>query len=77
MYKGLFNFSCTIRGVDMECYVDYEEEEEATFDDPGTPEYVQVFHAHVGGVDVIDLLSDSVIDEIEEKALEAMMDYGE
>lgn len=77
MYQGLFKFSCTVRGVDIECYIEYEPGEPATFDDPGFDDCVYLHHAHIGDVDVINLLNDHVIAEIEEKALEALMDHSE
>lgn len=73
--RGLVNFQFDIREVVVDCWLDYESGEPRTWDEPGTDEFIQLHHAFVGGIDIVNLLSDSVITEIEEKALINLMEY--
>ena len=74
--KGLFNFEFVTKlGLAIDCWIYYEEGEEPTRDEPGEPETVQLEHALVGGIDVIEIMDQELIYLIEEKAVKEMMEY--
>lgn len=73
---NLFNFAyVTKQGLEIDCWVYYEEGEEATRDEPGEPETVILEHACVGGIDIIEVMDQELIYLIEEKAVKEMMEY--
>jgi hypothetical protein len=53
----------------------YEEGEEMTRDEPGEPETVELRHACVGNIDIIEVMDQELIYLIEEKAVKEMMEY--
>lgn len=72
--KDLFNFEhVTKQGLAIDCWIYYEEGETATQDEPGEPETVELHHALVGGVDVIEIMDQDLISLIEEKAIKEVM----
>ena len=73
--RGLVNFQFDVREVVVDCWLDYESGEPRTWDEPGWDESIQLHHAFVEGVDIVNLLDDSIIKEIEEKALINLMEY--
>jgi hypothetical protein len=77
--KGLFNYEyVTKQGLAIDCWIYFEEGEEATRDDPGEPETIELHHALVGGIDILEVLDMDLVTLIEEKALkEAMEAYGD
>jgi hypothetical protein len=77
--KGLFNYEyVTPGGLAIDCWIYFEEGEEATRDEPGEPETISLEHALVGGIDIAEVLDMDLVTLIEEKALkEAMEAYGD
>ena len=76
--KGLCNYEYVTRsGLAIDCWIYYEEGEPQTWDEPGEPETVELHHACVGGIDVIEIMDQELINMIEEKALKAMMEAYE
>jgi len=77
--KGLFNYEyVTPGGLAIDCWIYFEEGEEATRDEPGEPEIISLEHALVGGIDIAEVLDMDLVTLIEEKALkEAMEAYGD
>ena len=74
--KGLFNFEyVTKQGLAIDCWIYYEEGEEMTRDEPGEPETVELQHACVGNIDIIEVMDQELIYLIEEKAVKEMMEY--
>ena len=70
--KGLYNHRFeTAGGLVIDCYLDYEAEERATFDHPGSAAAVELRWALVEGVDISEVIGDWVA-TIEEEALEDM-----
>lgn len=73
---GLFNFEyVTKQGLAIDCWIYYEEGEEMTRDEPGEPETVELHHACVGNIDIIEVMDQELIYLIEEKAVKEMMEY--
>ena len=77
--KGLYNYEYVTRsGLAIDCWIYYEEGEPKTWDEPGEPETVELHHACVGGIDILDVLDSELVTLIEEKALKAAMEaYGD
>ena len=77
--KGLFNYEyVTNQGLAIDCWIYFEEGEEATRDDPGEPETIELHHALVGGIDILEVLDMDLVALIEEKALKSAMEsYGD
>lgn len=77
--KGLFNYEyVTPGGLAIDCWIYFEEGEEATRDEPGEPETISLERALVGGIDIAEVLDMDLVTLIEEKALkEAMEAYGD
>ena len=73
--KGLFNYEyVTNQGLSIDCWIYFEEGEEATRDDPGVPETIELHHALVGGIDILEVLDMDLVNLIEEKALKSAME---
>jgi hypothetical protein len=70
--KGLCNHRFeTAGGLVLDCYLAFEKEERATFDDPGCAAAVELIWALVEGVDISEVIGDLAA-TIEEEALEDM-----
>lgn len=61
----------TYRGVEMECSYEYDPGEPSTQMHPGWPENATLCKCKVGGVDILEMLSNRQRDEIECAILEA------
>ena len=59
----------TSLGLILRCYLAYEEAEDGGSDHPSTQESVDLIYAFAGLVDVSEVLSDEVVEMIEEEAL--------
>lgn len=59
-------------GLVLECHVLMESGEPETLSEPMEPPVVELRSALVGGIDVIELLSDELVENIEAQALETM-----
>jgi len=66
----------TAGGLVLDCYLSYEAEERATFDDPGCAAAVELIWALVEGVDISEVLGD-LAETIEEEALSDLEDQIE
>lgn len=70
--RGCYEHSYTTAGgLTLACYLDYDEAEPQTRDEPGCAERIELVYALVQGIDVSELLEE-LRDEIETKALAAM-----
>jgi len=72
--RGMVVFEYTINDVDLVCHLEYEAAERGSFDEPGSDESVTLYHAYHRGVNISHMLCDSVVEEIEEAALEQIKD---
>jgi hypothetical protein len=80
--KGLFEFPCTIEGVDLMCFVDYSPAEKGSVDSLGAPyepdfdESMTLNNAYIAGtdVDIAHMILQSLVDHIEVIALEKFND---
>ena len=70
-YNGLTQFDYVPKGTDMqlECWIEYEEGERETRDDPGYPDSATLCFAEVDGTDICEILCESTKSEIEEAFL--------
>ena len=59
-------------GLVLECHVLMESGEPETLSEPMEPPVVELQSALVGGIDVIELLSNELVENIEAQALETM-----
>lgn len=59
-------------GLALECYTLMESGEPETLSEPMEPPWVELKSALVGGIDVSELLSDELVENIETQALETM-----
>lgn len=59
-------------GFPVTVVYDYDEGEPATWDHPGAEPYCVILEAHVGGVDIYDMLENEQILRLEEAVLRAM-----
>jgi hypothetical protein len=59
-------------GFPMVCEFEFYPGESGTFTTPGTPDNLQMLSCTVGGVDIVDMLSNSQRERIEELLLEGM-----
>ena len=72
--KGLCNHRFeTAGGLVLDCYLAFEAEERATFNDPGCAAAVELIWALVEGVDISEVLGD-LAETIEEEALSDLED---
>jgi len=72
--KGLCNHRFEAAGgLVLDCYLAFEKEERATFDDPGCAAAVELIWALVEGVDISEVLGD-LAETIEEEALSDLED---
>ena len=62
-------YTLDIWGFAMEVSADVDPGEPMTFDHPGAAPMADVIHVHVGGVDIVEMLSKAQIDRIEEHIL--------
>jgi hypothetical protein len=80
--KGLFEFPCTIEGVDLMCFVEYSPAEKGSVDSLGAPyepdfdESMTLNNAYIAGtdVDIAHMILQSMVDHIEVSALEKFLD---
>jgi hypothetical protein len=68
--RGVMEFLYTVNDVELTCHLDYEAEQPSSFFEPGYPESVVLESAYHRGENIAHLLCDSVIQEIEDAALE-------
>ena len=59
-------------GLVLECHVLMESGEPETLSEPMEPPVMELQSALIGGIDVIELLSDELVENIETQALETM-----
>ena len=59
-------------GLVIDCYLEHTKAEQQSHDSHGEPESIELIYALVNGVDIFDVLSDEVMDLIEEEALQSM-----
>lgn len=69
-FAGLQQFDYTLNGVFLECWVEYEKGEKATWHEPGEPESATLFYAIHNGDDIAEILSNEQRDQIEIAFLE-------
>lgn len=75
--KGLYHHRFeTAGGLMLECYLDYDEAERATYEHPGCNERIELIWALVEGVDISEVLGD-LTGTIEEEALQDMAASGQ
>ena len=68
--KGLYHHTFeTAGGLVLQCYLGYEAEERATYDEPGCAASIELVWALVEGVDISEVIGDLAL-TIEEEALE-------
>ena len=58
----------TVRGIELDCRMEFEAGEPSNIDEPGCPDEYHLVHAYVKGVDVLPLLPEPLIDQLEERA---------
>jgi len=58
----------TIRGLTLDCEFDIEPAEPATQDGPGWPAIYTLISAKLGGVDIVQVLDQAIIQELERRA---------
>ena len=68
---GTETFYTTIGDVPIECEIYWEAGESQTWDEPGYPAQATIQSAKVGGVEIIEILSDNQRREIEAAFLES------
>jgi hypothetical protein len=72
--QSVFTASVNVWGVELECDYDYDEGEPPWFDEanpsPGSPPNAILYACRVGGVNIIEMLSESQRECIEEKLIE-------
>ena len=56
-------------GLELDCELEYDKGQRATLTDPAFPPAAYLMSAKVGGVDILPLLSDALINIIEEAAV--------
>lgn len=68
--EGLYEHEfVTSLGLSLRCYLEHEEAEDGGRDHPSTPESMSLLYAFAGLIDISEVLSQDVIDLIEEEAL--------
>ncbi len=83
--RGLFQFDCTIEGVDLICFLEYSPEETGSTDSYGSPyepdleEGMMLNNAYIAGtdVDIAHIILQSLVDHIEVIALAKYKDGDE
>lgn len=55
--------------IELDCELDYDPGQRATLTDPPFPPAAYLASAKVGGIDILPLLSDGLIESIEESAV--------
>lgn len=74
-YRALpANMSVTVDpwGFDIHTVYDFDEGEPPTLTSPGTEPFCVILEAHVGGVDIYDMLDEHQILRLEEQVMRAM-----
>lgn len=66
----LWPYTYTHGDIELLCFVDWEPGDRSVGLAPGA----WLVHAYAGGVDIVELLRDAVIEDIEEKAAEALQE---
>ena len=70
--KGLYHHTFeTSGGLVIQCYLEFEAEERATYDEPGCAASIELVWALVEGVDIAEVIGDLKL-TIEEEAMEDM-----
>lgn len=59
-------------GFPLEVFYDFDEGDAPTLTNPGTEPFCVILEAHVGGVDIYEMLKDAQILQLEEYVLRAM-----
>ena len=70
--ESLSTLAFSYRGIPMECDYEYDPGEPATSTHPGWPENATLCKCKVGGVDILEMLSNRQRDEIEIAILEVL-----
>lgn len=71
--SGLYEYQyASANGLIIDCHLEYEAEEAQTYSAPGQPESINLIYALVNGIDVSDVLCESIKNEIEEEAAQSM-----
>ena len=68
--RGMFEFTYECAGVELVCQLDYERGHAGSRSEPPEAEYVCLENAFHLGINIGHLLSDEVVSEIEEAALD-------
>jgi hypothetical protein len=68
--RGMFEFTYECSGVELVCQLDYERGHAGSYSEPPEAEYVCLENAFHRGINIAHLLSDEVVSEIEEAALD-------
>ena len=63
--------------VPLLCHVEYDPGTPDTWSEPGDPEYFNLFAAYIRGVDVIEMLSPSQIETIEDAFIDSLPTFAE
>jgi hypothetical protein len=75
-YIGLESFSYKLEGIDLECWIEFEEGEEPTRDEPGESPSATLWYAEHCGEDIAPLLSPKQVEQIEIAALQHTPEYS-
>lgn len=80
--KRLYRYTFeTSTGLQIECFLEYEEEERAAYDNPGCAEQITLVYALVEGVDISEVIAPDTALTIEEEAMadidQKAKDYNE
>jgi len=68
--QHLWPYTYTHGDTELLCFLDFEPGDRSVGLAPGA----WLVHAYAGGVDVVELLRDAIIEDIEEKAAEALQE---
>lgn len=66
---GMAEFTLCIKGVEMVCHFEYEPAERGFVYEPAIEIFLVLKAVYVHGVDIINLMQESIMDEIENLAL--------
>jgi hypothetical protein len=58
----------TIHDIELDCDFYFEKGEPATQTDPGWPDIYTLLSAELGGVDIVQILDQAIIQELERRA---------
>lgn len=67
--REMMEFFYICNGIELVCHLEYEAEEKGSFDEPAYPENITLDSAFHLGENIGHLLSDDVVEEIENAAL--------